>query len=41
MSQDKNLVDRSHPNRADLDRILPGLVSLGVPEARRLEETLE
>jgi hypothetical protein len=39
-NQDKDSLNHLNPIRADLDRILPGLVSLGVPEARRLEETL-
>lgn len=40
LSQDSEALGHSNPSRADLDRILPGLVSLGVPEARRLEEAL-
>lgn len=40
LGQDRDALGKSNPTRADLDRILPGLVSLGVPEARRLEEAL-
>lgn len=40
LSQDSEALGHLNPSRADLDRILPGLVSLGVPEARQLEETL-
>lgn len=38
--QEPAVLDRETPVRFDVDRLLARLVNLGVPEARRLEETL-
>jgi hypothetical protein len=38
--QEPSLLDRDKPVRFDVDRLLAALISLGVADARRLEEAL-